>query len=185
MHDGLPLMIKVIILDIDGVLTDGKKHYSRNGEVIAKTFCDKDWTAIKRFQAIGINVIFITGDDYNASIITNRNLPLIVCRVDGVHTDKSHWMDEICQKYECSINDVCVVGDDIFDLKLMMMVLHRYCLIDSPAVLKKHCDVIPCKGGENAIMKLFDLLEALELIPVHDCLEILDKIYALDIKEKF
>lgn len=185
MHDGLLIMIKVIILDIDGVLTDGKKHYSRTGEVIAKTFCDKDWTAIKRFQAIGIKVVFMTGDGYNSEVIANRNLPLIICRKDGVHTDKSHWMSQICEENECTTDDVCVVGDDLFDLKLMMMVHHRYCLLDSPATLKKYCDVLPCKGGDNAVMRLYDLLEALEFIPVHDCFEIIDKIYELDIKEKF
>jgi 3-deoxy-D-manno-octulosonate 8-phosphate phosphatase (KDO 8-P phosphatase) len=178
-------MIKLLLLDIDGVLTDGKKTYNRDGEVISKTFCDKDWTAIKRFQSIGIKVIFMTGDGYNASIISNRNLPLIVCRKDGVHTDKSQYMDQICEENDCTTDDVCVVGDDLFDLKLMMMVIHRFCLLDSPAVLKKYCDVLGCKGGENAIMHLFDVLEAREIIPTHDCFTILDKIYELDTKEKF
>ena len=58
-------MIKLVILDVDGVLTDGKKYYNREGEVLMKTFCDKDWTAIKRFRAMGITVIFPTGDPFN------------------------------------------------------------------------------------------------------------------------
>ena len=58
-------VIKLIILDVDGVLTDGKKYYNREGEVLMKTFCDKDWTAIKRFRALGITVIFLTGDPFN------------------------------------------------------------------------------------------------------------------------
>ena len=65
------ILIKLVILDVDGVLTTGKKYYNREGEVKLKSFCDKDWTAIKRFQAIGIPVIFITGDPYNKQILDN------------------------------------------------------------------------------------------------------------------
>ena len=60
-------MIKLLILDVDGILTDGKKQYDREGNVRMKTFCDKDWTAIKRFRALGINVIFLTGDPFNCT----------------------------------------------------------------------------------------------------------------------
>ena len=41
-------MIKLLILDVDGVLTDGKKVYGKEGTGLYKTFCDKDFTAIKR-----------------------------------------------------------------------------------------------------------------------------------------
>ena len=50
-------MIKLLILDVDGVMTNGTKYYDREGTVKLKTFCDKDWTAIKRFRAIGIDVV--------------------------------------------------------------------------------------------------------------------------------
>ena len=43
-------MIKLIILDIDGVLTDGRKYYGVDGIPFAKTYCDKDFTAIKRMR---------------------------------------------------------------------------------------------------------------------------------------
>ena len=76
-------MIKLVILDVDGVMTDGKKYYDRDGNVVLKNFCDKDWTAIKRFRAIGIPVVFLTGDPFNATILKNRNLPYVVNRGDG------------------------------------------------------------------------------------------------------
>ena len=66
-------MIKLVILDVDGVLTDGKKYYNRDGDVLMKTFCDKDWTAIKRFKALGIKVLFLSGDPFNEKIAKNRN----------------------------------------------------------------------------------------------------------------
>ena len=81
-------MIKLLILDVDGVLTDGKKYYNRDGDVIMKTFCDKDWTAIKRFKALGIQVLFLSGDPFNDKIAKNRNIDIIINRKDGTHRDK-------------------------------------------------------------------------------------------------
>ena len=69
-------MIKLILLDIDGVMTDGRKYYDKEGTVRLKTFCDKDWTAIKRFRALGIQVAFLSGDGFNANI-ANKCTPKI------------------------------------------------------------------------------------------------------------
>ena len=52
-------MIKLIILDVDGVMTDGKKYYDRDGKVVLKNFCDKDWTAIKRFRALPAEAVCV------------------------------------------------------------------------------------------------------------------------------
>lgn len=178
-------MIKTVILDVDGILTDGKKHYDENGKVIFKIFCDKDWTAIKRFRAIGINIIFITGDPFNEAIIQNRNLPVIVCRRSGTHNDKSHYLTTICTDYQCTPAEICFVGDDIFDIQLMRSVRHAFCPLDSPAIVQDNADILSCVGGDNVIMVLFDTLEQYGLIPTVPFEEIIDKIYALDVAEKF
>jgi len=91
-------MIKLLILDVDGVMTDGKKYYDREGTVRLKTFCDKDWTAIKRFRALGINVMFLTGDGYNVEIANNRNIDVIVTR----NKEKADYLPEICKDYGVS-----------------------------------------------------------------------------------
>ena len=73
--------IKLLILDVDGILTDGRKYYGIDGMPFAKIFCDKDFTAIKRFRALGINVIFLTGDaKVNEKIGINRNIPVYLSR---------------------------------------------------------------------------------------------------------
>ena len=112
-------MIKLIILDVDGVMTDGKKYYDRDGNVVIKNFCDKDWTAIKRFRAIGIPVVFLTGDAYNATILKNRNLPYVVNRGEGFHRDKVNFLDDILTEYECDAKETVYVGDDLFDMGVM------------------------------------------------------------------
>jgi len=85
-------MIKLIVLDIDGVMTDGRKYYNREGTAQYKTFCDKDWTAIKRFKALGIKVVFLTGDAFNIGIAEKRNIDVIVNRNDSSHVDKVEYL---------------------------------------------------------------------------------------------
>ncbi|BCV08252.1 MAG: hypothetical protein CM15mL5_0110 [uncultured marine virus] len=92
-------MIKLLIIDVDGIMTTGMKYYNRKGEVKLKTFCDKDWTSIKRFRAAGVNVVFLTGDGYNKKILENRNLHVIVNREVGF-IDKANYLDEILEEYE-------------------------------------------------------------------------------------
>ena len=178
-------MIKLIILDVDGVLTDGTKYYDRDGKVVLKLFCDKDWTAIKRFRAIGIPVVFITGDPYNEIILKNRNLPVVVNRGEGFHKDKVNYLTEVLDDYNCLAEEVLYLGDDLFDVNIMKSVGHPYCLLDSPIIVKQNANTLYCKAGENVIMQLFDKLEIDELIPVVPYDEVMTKIYELDLKEKF
>jgi 3-deoxy-D-manno-octulosonate 8-phosphate phosphatase KdsC-like HAD superfamily phosphatase len=60
--------VKVALVDIDGVLTDGTKVYNEKHEVISKRFLCKDFTAIKRMVASGIKVIMLSGDNFNRTM---------------------------------------------------------------------------------------------------------------------
>jgi len=178
-------MIKLVILDVDGVMTDGTKYYDRDGKVVLKIFCDKDWTAIKRFRAIGIPVVFITGDPYNEMILKNRNLPVVVNRGEGFHKDKVNYLAEILEDFNCSSKEVVYLGDDLFDIGIMRAVGHPYCLLDSPRIVRQTANILQCKAGENVIMQLFDKLEIDGLIKIVSYDEVISKIYELDLKEKF
>ena len=178
-------MIKLIILDVDGVMTDGKKYYDRDGKVVLKNFCDKDWTAIKRFRALGIPVLFITGDPYNEMILSNRNLPTVVNRGEGFHRDKVNFLPDVLKEYNVSADEVAYLGDDLFDYRIMQEVGYPYCVDDSPRSLREISYPLPCVGGENAVMIFFEELEDKELIPVVPSDVVMGKIYELDLKEKF
>lgn len=180
-------MIKLVILDIDGIMTDGKKYYDSSGLCFAKTFCDKDWTTIKRFRAIGIPVVFLTGDpNINEKLANNRNLHVIVNRKDGVHADKSEYLESLCEQYSCSPDEVCYFGDDLFDIGIMKMVRYSFCVEDSPKIVKEYASrVVPSHGGDNAVMKMFEILEEEQKIPRVGYSELMPKIYDLDKKEVF
>ena len=179
------MKIKLLILDVDGVMTDGIKYYDREGTVKLKTFCDKDWTAIKRFRAIGINVVFLTGDPYNVSILENRNLHVIANRGSGFHSDKANYLDDILKQYDCTEKETAYVGDDLFDLGIMKKVKYAYCPRDAPRCVRETANLLSAEGGQNVIMHLFDTMELKGLIPFVPYDNVIDKIYELDLKEKF
>ena len=178
-------MIKLLIIDVDGIMTDGTKYYNREGEVKLKTFCDKDWTSIKRFRASGVSVVFLTGDGYNVSILENRNLHVITNRGAGFHSDKANYLENILNEYQCRPEDTSFIGDDLFDIGIMRKVGYPICVQNAPAIVKENAESLPVNGGNNVLMHLFEYLEASKLIPSLKYEEVVDKIYDLDIKEKF
>ena len=178
-------MIKLILLDIDGVMTDGRKYYDKDGAVRLKTFCDKDWTAIKRFRALGIQVAFLSGDGFNANIANNRNLPFYLNRSNGTHTDKVDFLDEICSDFSVIPDEVVYVGDDIFDVRIANAVGLAFCPSDATVEMINVCEMLIQRAGENVVMALFEELQSRELLPNYYFDEHLDNVYALDEKEKF
>lgn len=178
-------MIKLLILDVDGVMTDGRKYYDKEGNVKLKTFCDKDWTAIKRFKALGIKVILLTGDPFNVVIGENRKLDVIVNRFSGEHRDKSSYLPGICEDYEVTPKEICFIGDDIFDIGLLKLVGHPYCPKDSAREVRNVAKILGVNGGDNVVMHLFDSLRDSQIIPRISFDEHLQDVYDLDILEKF
>ena len=147
--------IKLVILDVDGVLTDGKKYYDKDGNVIMKTFCDKDWTAIKRFKALGIKVLFLSGDPFNEKIAKNRNIDIIINRRDGTHTDKGDYVDEICKQYKVTPEEIVFLGDDINDLPVISRVRLFATPRDGHAACKEKANWIGKFEGGNGFVREF------------------------------
>jgi len=170
-------MIKLVVLDIDGVLTDGSKTYGIDGSVISKTYNDKDFTAIKRFRAAGIAVCFLSGDNrINEKMAANRNIDFYYSR--GL--DKASFVDQFTVKYNATTEEMLYIGDDLFDLSMLQAVGHPYCTADSPAIVKDACypeGIVPRKGGENVIAALYDILLCKNLIKdaTMEAIEALDK----------
>ena len=103
-------MIKLIILDIDGVLTDGIKYYGLDGIPFAKTYCDKDFTAIKRIKASGVKVCFLSGDErINKKMAENRRIDFYSAR----GKDKAEFIPQFVVEYSVSPSDMLYIGDDL------------------------------------------------------------------------
>ena len=174
-------MIKLAILDIDGIMTDGRKYYGLDGIPFAKTYCDKDFTAIKRMRGAGVSVCFLSGDErVNMAMAKNRNIDFYSAR----GKDKADFVEMFEQHYGVSKEEMLYIGDDLFDLSIMKKVGYAFCPKDSPNKLKCYCgpkNIIPRNGGQNVVAKMVDTL--LERNMIRDCT--MEEIEALDKKEKF
>ena len=173
-------MIGLVILDIDGVLSDGKKYYNTEGMPELKTFCDKDFTAIKRLRGAGVNVCFLSGDNrINEAMAKNRNIDFYYARGQ----DKADFLPMFTTTYGVSSENMVYIGDDLFDLGIMEKVGHPYCPSDSCKKLKDLCgeNTLLNKGGDNVVAELVEVL--LETGLINDCT--LEDIENLDKQEVF
>ena len=174
-------MIELVILDVDGVMTDGKKYYCETGMPHMKTYCDKDFTAIKKLRASGIPVCFLSGDDFiNKEMAKNRNIDFYSAR----GKDRASFVSQFEAKYKTKKENMLYVGDDLFDISIMKAVGHCYCPNDSCKEVKDVCgkdNILRSPGGHNVVMELVDLLCTSGQIKEASMKEI----EKLDKKEKF
>ncbi len=173
--------IQLLILDVDGVLTDGTKIYNEHHYVEGKRFMCKDFTAIKRFIASGIKVVLISGDNFNKSMAEKRNLDFYCSRGKDLSLDKSKFLDLFETTYGIKRENMAFVGDDYFDLSMFKNLRYTYCTSDAPQIVKKNSFVVlKAKGGEGVIVELYDRL--LENGYLEDASE--EEVSALDKKEQ-
>lgn len=147
--------VKIVFLDVDGVMTDGKKTYDRRGFVVEKQFCDQDFTAIKRFVSRGIPVYLVSGDNS----VTEE-----MCRRRGLNfaytMDKIPVMEAICDKHGCSLADAVYVGDDWYDDPILRSVGYPFKVRDGEWEVGQYIAyLLDSKGGEKAIAEVFRILK--------------------------
>lgn len=147
----------LLILDIDGVMTSGKKTYDRSGETFSKDFLDRDFTAIKRFINAGVSVVFLSGDkNVNQEMASKRGIDFIYGRSMDGNIDKELFLEEMKTKY--SAKRACYVGDDYFDLTLLAAVDVSVCPADAAEIVKNQCEIVTkSRGGEGVVAELFEI----------------------------
>jgi 3-deoxy-D-manno-octulosonate 8-phosphate phosphatase (KDO 8-P phosphatase) len=143
--------IKLVVLDIDGVMTDGTKVYDECHIVLSKSYNDKDFTAIKRMKKQGIEVCFLSGDERINKAMAN------VRKIDSVFSrNKKDYLDYFKNRYSVDENEIAFIGDDYFDLGIMKKLVHNFCPMDSPKCVRNIATVLPAKGGDGLVSVFFD-----------------------------
>lgn len=150
-------MTRLLILDVDGVLTNGTKVYDRQHNVLTKSFFCKDFTAIKRFIAAGIQVVMVSGDAWNQAMAKKRNIDFYCSRGEDLSLDKTALLPLLAQKYQTTLDRMIFVGDDYFDLSMFQALEITFCPNDAPSIIKQeaYC-VLSRNGGEGVIAELYD-----------------------------
>ncbi len=140
--------IKLLLLDVDGVLTDGDIIYNDNGEE-TKVFNVKDGLGIRLLMKVGIKVCIITGRRSNALYHRCKNLG-IAHIFDGVG-DKAAILDLILEQTNISAEKIAFMGDDLPDLPLMKKVGLSIAVADAHEIVLENADmVISANGGSGA-----------------------------------
>ncbi|NOX08103.1 MAG: 3-deoxy-manno-octulosonate-8-phosphatase KdsC [Gammaproteobacteria bacterium] len=156
--------IKLVIFDVDGVLTNGQLIFGDDGQEY-KAFHSRDGHGMKMLIHNGIDIAIITGRTSN--VVKHRMKNLGIQHVYQGKLDKRPAFIEIMEKLNLKREQVAYVGDDIVDLPVLLQAGFAVTVADGHSLVKQHADwVTPHNGGEGAardvcefILKAQDKLE--------------------------
>lgn len=141
--------IKMLIMDVDGTMTDGKVYYGESGEEM-KAFSIKDGLGIVKMQKYGIVPVIITGR--KSSIVARRAQDLSIQEVYQGVADKAALAEDIFRKYDITGSRAAYIGDDENDIGIMKKCGLIGCPSDAAEEVKKISGFIaPSRGGEGAV----------------------------------
>jgi 3-deoxy-D-manno-octulosonate 8-phosphate phosphatase (KDO 8-P phosphatase) len=148
--------IRLLILDIDGVLTDGRLYFDAKGETL-KVFHVRDGHGIKMVQRGGLEVALISGRRSDAAFHRARELG-ISRFYEGVR-DKVVVLEELLAALNLKPVEVAAVGDELVDLPLFHRVGLGVAVADAaPEVVAAAHWVTSLPGGKGAVREVCDLL---------------------------
>lgn len=148
--------IKLVITDVDGVLTDGGMYYTANGDIM-KRFHVRD----------GMGVTLLRKNNIPTIIITKEQTPMVkqwakrmkIKRLfDGVQ-QKEKILQRICTQFKIKQDEIAYIGDDINDVELLKMVGFSAVPKDAISIAKNNSNYI-CKkkGGEGALREVAEII---------------------------
>lgn len=142
--------IKVLAMDVDGTLTDGKINIGRDGEIF-KSFDVKDGYAIKHLlPKFNILPVIITGRI--SKITENRAKELGIENIYQNVKNKQEILHDLCKKYKIGLRNVAYIGDDLNDLEIMQMVAVAGCPVNAVKEIRAIAHFISNKnGGDGAV----------------------------------
>jgi len=148
--------IKLLLLDVDGVMTDGRITYDNDGGEL-KSFDVKDGHGLKLLQRAGIEIGIITGRQ--SEVVARRAAELGIELVYQGVKDKLVPFNEILENLSISPEEVAYVGDDVVDLPVMRRVGFAVTVADAVEDVKPFADLITTRdGGRGAVREVCDFL---------------------------
>lgn len=148
--------IKLIALDVDGVLTDGRIILTSDGDEL-KCFHAQDGQGIKLAQKAGIRFAFITGR--SSKLVNYRARELDINEVYQDVRDKVSVFRGLLHEYELGSEQCAYIGDDVGDLSLLKEVGLAITVADGVKMVKDIADYVTGKeGGRGAVREAIDLI---------------------------
>jgi 3-deoxy-D-manno-octulosonate 8-phosphate phosphatase (KDO 8-P phosphatase) len=148
--------VKLLILDVDGVLTDGRIIYDSKGRD-SKFFDVHDGLGVYLLKRAGIKTILITAK--GSKTIKHRAKDM---KVEEFYEDifpKTRILEKILKKHKIAKDEICFIGDDLVDLSIMKAVGFPVAVANASDDIKNAAQYISCKsGGRGAVREIAELI---------------------------
>ncbi|MBN2871153.1 MAG: HAD hydrolase family protein [Campylobacterales bacterium] len=146
-------MIRLLILDVDGCLTEGKIIYSSEGAEL-KNFNVKDGFAIKEWLKMGHHAAIITGRD--SAIVAHRAKELGIEHLYQGVKDKRSVAMQLCAKLGVDAGEVAAIGDDLNDYRLLQWAAQAYTPRDGSEYIRAFAEVLERCGGDACVREMIE-----------------------------
>lgn len=148
--------IKMLVMDVDGTLTDGKIYVGEHGEVF-KAFNVKDGYRLINMDKYNIIPVIITGK--KSEILEKRASELKIKEVYQGVVDKLKVLGEVMERYQLIYENIAYIGDDVNDIDCMKVCYFKACPADAIDEVIEIVDYV-CKshGGNGAVREFIDLI---------------------------
>jgi len=148
--------IKLLLLDVDGVMTDGGIYFSDRGDELKK-FNIHDGYGITKLRKSGVEVGIVTGR--SSSLVARRAEELGIKELYQNVENKLAVYEQIKTKLSRSDREIAYIGDDEPDIPVMKKVAFAACPANASSIVRRQSDFV-CRnrGGEGAVREVIDLI---------------------------
>jgi 3-deoxy-D-manno-octulosonate 8-phosphate phosphatase (KDO 8-P phosphatase) len=148
--------IRLVIFDVDGVLTDGSIYIGDQGEEY-KAFYARDGLGMKMLQSTGVELAVITGR--TSRVVEHRMASLCIVHVFQGQHDKLAAFEQLCQNLSLDPDQIAFIGDDLIDLPVMRRVGLAVAVNDAHPLVVHHAHWhTPNGGGRGAARDVCELI---------------------------
>ncbi len=150
------MSIELIVLDVDGTMTNSHITYSEHGDEI-KSFNVKDGLAIASWRRLGKQVAIITGR--SSTIVARRAKELHIEHFYQGIDNKKEVLESLLEKLDPTLENVAAIGDDLNDLPMLKAAQISFVPRDASAYVDKIANVVLSKrGGDGAVREMIEYL---------------------------
>lgn len=148
--------IKLVLIDVDGTLTDGGMYYTKDGDIMKK-FYARDGMGIKMLKDAGIKVGIVTGEQTEINDARAKKLGLDYALKTE---DKYARVKELLDKEHISVFHVAYIGDDVNDIELLGNIGFPACPCDAAeeVVTLPSMHIMNKEGGHGCVRELCDMI---------------------------
>lgn len=149
------LKIKVIVSEVDGVITEDLSYVDELGNIPFKGFYRKDFEVINKLRKTFTFVFLSSDNSVSYHLCRRKNIPFY-----HAPKDKKEVLIRIMQRYGVTPDEVVYIGSSFSDLRCIQMVPFSLCPVDAVSDIKTVCyHVLESYGGGGVLCEVYDLLK--------------------------